>query len=209
MPFYGNITDRKNQFTYDKIYPSLNDLMAAVSATSSNQAVTEFDIKKDDGVLLGRYVLIDYSAADSSTDSDTKKNNDIANYSRHYDSTVWQKVYANGQYYYTLIADFTQLPIDEIQSLIFGNQKIYDLPSAESTSGLKENAIYKEKDGNSYKYYRTDSSGNLPTTPIYDTSEHSILALAASIKDSGAALSNTQIADIRAKWPSFNQGGGN
>jgi hypothetical protein len=62
MPFYGNITNRRNQFTYDKIYPSKTALLQAISDTTINIGDNIITIlpSKDDGVFVGRYILIDY-----------------------------------------------------------------------------------------------------------------------------------------------------
>ena len=118
MPFYGNITNKRNQFTYDKVYPNKKAMLEAVSAANvqtvqiidSNEVIIE---KNDDGVFIGRYVLIDYGITkeehdnnyliDNSADFDTQ---------RSWDSTVWQKVYVNNILTYVLIAELNAKQAD-------------------------------------------------------------------------------------------------
>ena len=36
MPFYGNITNKRNQFTYDKVYPNKKAMIEAVKLLKVN-----------------------------------------------------------------------------------------------------------------------------------------------------------------------------
>lgn len=116
MPFYGNITNKRNQFTYDKVYPNKTSLLNTVSAANVETITTNEIIieKQDDGVFIGRYILIDYGSNELLNDnelSEHEKNYQIDNVNidsglqRSWDSTVWQKVYLDNQLTYVLIAE--------------------------------------------------------------------------------------------------------
>ena len=127
MPFYGNITNRRNQFTYDKIYPSKTALLQAISDTTINIGDNIITIlpSKDDGVFIGRYVLIDYDYGQDSYALDretTEQQNSIIKDEslklqvKNWDSTVWQKTFINNELRYVLIAELnSEPPVFEIE----------------------------------------------------------------------------------------------
>lgn len=127
MPFYGNITNRRNQFTYDKIYPSKTALLQAISDTTINIGDNIITIlpSKDDGVFVGRYILIDYDYGKDSFALDkqtTEQQNSIIQDEslklqiRNWDSTVWQKTFINNELRYVLIAELnSEPPVFEIE----------------------------------------------------------------------------------------------
>lgn len=97
MGFYGNITNtNRTQFVFDKIYPNREEM---------DKSVTE------DGVFVGRYVLIDYNEGllqDNYYDN-YAKDREKYNTDRGYDSTVWQKVFVDEQEKYAMIAELNSI----------------------------------------------------------------------------------------------------
>jgi hypothetical protein len=90
MGFYGNIINKNNtQYVFDKIYKN----RAEMDAETQN-----------DGIYIGRYVLIDYDH-DKDTTYQDNLNIDFKIYDnpRGYDSTVWQKNYINNKEEYVMI----------------------------------------------------------------------------------------------------------
>ena len=177
MPFYGNITDRKNQFTYDRIYGSYSELADNIPAEElvDLKALTA----KDDGILVGRYILIDYEAnANDSSEIVRRKNTDINNYGRSWDSTVWQKILANNKSQYILIADFNEENInEEVSLMIFGGKPVLNYDKGVATI---EGQLYREKvSNNQYKFY---IGTGMPFTdndlPFYDTNNQSLINIA-------------------------------
>lgn len=227
MPFYGNITDRKNQFTYDKIYNSFDELYnAALKHGSLNVSIlnnlndtnsivitnTTVNIGKDDnvdGVMLGRYILIDYnylSIVNNKTSID-RENYDIETYGRSYDSTVWQKIYdANLGYSYTLIADLKTPPIDEFQALMFGDKTILTYPNSNTTTSSPQgnNILYRKEENGIFKYYESLNTNEV----YYSTDSGGIVDIAKIFNNSGGIVLNTnQINSIKKYWPDFYEGG--
>lgn len=94
MGFYGNMSDsNRSTLQFDKIYPN-KTAMDAGCAT--------------DGVFVGRYVLVDYDYGDGDNDYSynfDQDNGASVNKGRGWDSTVWKKVYQNGDLTYIMIAE--------------------------------------------------------------------------------------------------------
>ena len=66
MGFYGKVTNTsKTQFTFDKIYSNRKEMDDAIGDIVSNTG--EFIGHKDDGVAIGRYVLVDYDKDNGSS----------------------------------------------------------------------------------------------------------------------------------------------
>ena len=112
MGFYGNITDAaRTQFQFDIIYASRKEM---------DQHAT------DDGVYMGRFVLVNYENQYSeplSQEEETfyegqepslytinfNRDKKIYGTDRGYDSTVWQKVYTNNAEKYIMIAELNTI----------------------------------------------------------------------------------------------------
>ena len=202
MPFYGNITDRKNQFTYDKIYSSYNNLLTITpnpDAVPGDKNIISISPSQNDGVMIGRYILIDYSQDENN--STNNKNNDIAKYGRSWDSTVWQKIYESGVFKYILIADFNETVNEELEAVLFGSNNILDYKTdIQSQIGH----IYRRKTpGENYdKYEYIKGTGEVFTgneIAFFNTEAQSLIALAAGL---GISISEAQINDILQFWPS-------
>ena len=99
MSFYGRINraDRVS-FVTDKIYPN--------RMTMDRDSAT-------DGIYIGRYVLVEYSQGEGQDIYDINYNIDRevygASMGRGYDSTVWQKVYADGKEKYVMVAELNSV----------------------------------------------------------------------------------------------------
>ena len=66
MGFYGKVTNTsKTQFTFDKIYSNRKEMDDAIRDIVSDTG--EFIGRKDDGVAIGRYVLVDYDKDNGSS----------------------------------------------------------------------------------------------------------------------------------------------
>ena len=95
MSFYGRIdrTDRVS-FVTDKIYPNRKAM--------DNNALT-------DGVFIGRYVLVEYEQ-DLGYDYNYQVDKDAyPGMGRGYDSTVWQKIYADEKEKYVMVAELNSV----------------------------------------------------------------------------------------------------
>lgn len=113
------------QFTFDKIYANRHEMDTAC---------------ENDGVFIGRYVLISYEQKSNSLSAETTVVNnlsynlsiDIQNYYSDstqwngigWDNTVWQKQFIEGAYIYIKIADLNSYNFNTIDcgSSIFTNQ---------------------------------------------------------------------------------------
>lgn len=110
--FYGKITNfDKSAFKFDRIYSSRKKMEEAIE-------------NGDDGVFIGRYVLVDYNqittpeipGGGDGSNEDPATLDSIYGTDRNWDSTVWQKVYVRNnenqqQVAYRFIADLnTAMP---------------------------------------------------------------------------------------------------
>ena len=116
MGFYGNMNNvNKFSFQFDKVYNNRAEMEAAISVDENNK-------QKDDGVYVGRYVLIDYDPSGVSENTyNTNFGRDKGAYkdeypdllnptgSRGWDSTVWQKTYKNGAPAYVMVAELNSV----------------------------------------------------------------------------------------------------
>lgn len=118
MGFYGNVSNiTRSTFQFDKIYP--------------NRAAMD---PLNDGVFVGRYVLVEYDyendgkdiiskeseGEENSSSNSTYNKNAMADekYERTYDSTVWMKQYVNGKAEYIMIAELnTIVPTIEVNKV--------------------------------------------------------------------------------------------
>lgn len=110
MGFYGNVTNtNRTQFVFDRVYSNRKEMD---------------DNAKTDGVFVGRYVLVDYDSSvpeevenpievmDSEIYAENFNIDKVAypgGIGRGWDSTVWQKVYANNVYQYVMIAELNSV----------------------------------------------------------------------------------------------------
>lgn len=98
MAFYGRINNNQanTSMTFDKVYPNRTEM-------DKNAA--------DDGVFVGRFVLVEYG----DNDEEYSKNYSIDNETytklgRGYDSTVWRKVLPeDGKGYYVMLAELNSV----------------------------------------------------------------------------------------------------
>ena len=84
MGFYGNIngSNASQALTFDKFYSNRYEMDS---------------MAEQDGVIPGRYVLVDYNEGSLDSESSYLINYriDEEHYSDSYDSTTWQKVYVD------------------------------------------------------------------------------------------------------------------
>lgn len=215
MPFYGNITNRRNQFTYDKIYSSLTEMQLAVSGTVVfNNAPESIKVTKDDGVYTGRYVFIDYDQGNSKSESTQL---DQTNFSSLYDATVWQKIITKEGVQYVLIASYEIKEADEINDLLYANNNMpiilseyYNTPDDLET--LSKNKIYKKllQDGSS-KYWLAveNASGNLEAKEIINTKDEGLLYLLYETQEltNNLSVSDQEYKNVLSRWIINNKGG--
>ena len=142
MAFYGNITNRRNQFSYDKIYNSFKELSGKIYKTDTENNFTTITIDKDDGIFAGRYVLIKYP------DNKTKEE-DFQLFGRTFDSTVWQKTYLSNTVQYVLIADFEFDLEDDVFQTLYGDIKpiVWEAAETPTPSGSWNDEAKPEKEG--------------------------------------------------------------
>ena len=101
MGFYGKINNTSTSLVFDKIYP--------------NRVAMEDAVKKgkDDGVFIGRYVLVNYEQPDSDGNIYYEYNETIDRSKwptgRLFDSTVWQKTYVDGEVKYVMVAELNSI----------------------------------------------------------------------------------------------------
>lgn len=89
MSFYGNITNSRNQFIYDRYYPNKHEMDMAANS---------------DGVFLGRYVFVNYDLGNYAENYQIDLSNGKFDGGASNHATVWQKVWMNNQYEYILIS---------------------------------------------------------------------------------------------------------
>lgn len=163
MAFYGNITNRRNQFIYDKIYSSKTAMLTELGANLldiDNNIIT-INSNNDDGVFIGRYVLINYATMPNQTDKDNPYANDIATAkengkaekAKSWDATVWQKTYIDNQLKYILIAELDSEPPElSLQRLAPSDDKKGAYLSKDSSSSDEHNKyILQLQDTYSFK----------------------------------------------------------
>ncbi len=147
MSFYGNIKRvNSSPFVFDKYYP--------------NRATMEAEMNSD-GVYIGRYVLVKYTCKyTSETDhtlqyfnkynittdavnftSEYQDNIDAdKNYKDTFDSTVWQKIYSQGQEKYIMVAELRaevpkiSLDIEHPQYLDATGEGVWNQPEISAQS---------------------------------------------------------------------------
>lgn len=161
--FYGNITNRRNQFTYDKIYASKTELIQNNTDDTVEILSEKFSINKNDGVMIGRYVLIDYNYNEKDgynyNDNYSQDNNGIAavGNKRSWDSTVWQKIAetidGETNTYYILIADLSLSDTrKQVEDFLYGKDRsiLIDVDDAENAKNWKLGYLYRTPDGKIY-----------------------------------------------------------
>lgn len=216
--FYGGITNRRNQFTYDKIYTSRKNLTDAIGANADygyNYIVVDAN-KPDDGVMVGRYVLIQYPD-EQYNETYALDNAGITSMGEWHDwnNTVWQKVYLADKLQYILIAELSVgSTIKELQDLLYGKDRqivqIFD-ENAPLVETFNANYIYYGSATQTYYTVATDANGNKTLEPLFTTADaqvqegyNSLLEMALKLRESTDAvtINENQLAIILAPFAS-------
>lgn len=193
MPFYGNITNKRNQFTYDKIYPSLYSLYTSINFDYIDENNIKIRQGQDDGIFVGRYVLIDYDDTSDGQDRSAHEDADNREYNRYFDSTVWQKIYKNGSMYYVLIASFNLQDEQMINDILYTSQQMPENVTEIDTNGNPILTNLVEFSGvKLYKYIQTNGSviywigefkeGNITFRRVINTQGEGLIYLIDSLQ---------------------------